>query len=61
MENGDGGQSSIHQQLAEDAAVSGVASQQKPVKNYCNRYKDFFDSLYDVTTYTCLWNVILGS
>lgn len=39
----------LHQQLAEDAAVSGVASQQKPVKKLLHRYKDFFDSLYDVT------------
>ena len=39
----------FHQQLAEDAAVNGVASQQKPVKELLHRYKDFFDSLYDVT------------
>lgn len=39
----------LHQQLAEDAAVSGVASQQKPVKKLLHKYKDFFDSLYDVT------------
>ena len=39
----------FHQQLAEDAAVSGVASQQKPVEELLNRHKNFFNSLYDVT------------
>ena len=35
----------FHQQLAEDAAVSGVASQQKPVEELLHRYKDFFERI----------------
>jgi hypothetical protein len=42
-------QHQFHQQLAEEAAVNGVASQEKPVASLLMRYKDFFDGLYDVT------------
>ena len=42
-------QHQFHPQLAEEAAVNGVASQEKPVASLLMRYKDFFDGLYDVT------------
>ena len=42
-------QHQLHQQLAEEAAVNGVASQEKPVIRLLRQYKDFFDGLIDVT------------
>lgn len=39
----------FHQQLAEDAAIHGVASQKKPVEKLLQQYKYFFDSLNEVT------------
>lgn len=39
----------FHQQLAEEAAVNGVASQEKPVASLLIKYKNFFDGLFNVT------------
>ena len=38
----------LHEQWAIDAAISGVASQQKPVKRLMHQYALFFDSIKDV-------------
>lgn len=42
-------QHQFHQTLAEDAALSGVLSQKKPVERLLSVHTDFFDALSDVT------------
>lgn len=39
----------FHQQLAEDAALQGVASQKKPIEDILYRNKAFFDNLSNIT------------
>ncbi len=39
----------LHEQLAEDAAIDGVASQKKPVENLIKKHEDFFNSLVGIT------------
>ena len=39
----------LHEQLAEDAAISGVASQRKPVEKIIIKHNCFFDSLAEIT------------
>lgn len=38
----------LHEQLATDAAIRGVASQQKPVAKLMKKYSSFFESIKDV-------------
>ena len=39
----------LHEQLARQAAISGVASQRKPVEDLIKKNKDFFNSLSNIT------------
>ena len=47
-EHADEGQM-LHEQLAEDAAIRGVASQRKPVNELIKKNKNFFNSLFDIS------------
>ena len=38
----------FHEQLAKDAAIAGVASQQKPVQSIIAKNKEFFDNIKGV-------------
>lgn len=39
----------LHEQLAEDAAISGVASQRKPVEEIIKKHSQFFNTLAKIT------------
>lgn len=39
----------LHEQLARDAAIGGVASQRKPVDELIKKHEGFFNSLRDIT------------
>lgn len=47
-EHADDGQM-LHEQLAKDAAISGVASQRKPVEEIIAKHSQFFNSLATIT------------